>query len=700
MVAGALVTGSDDAFWQQIKINRAQMGGILGAFEAWLLLRGMRTLFARVPLACRLAQTLAERLTVHPEILDVLYPGLPGFPGHETARRQMAGGFGAMLSIRMKGGATAAIAVAARVGLWKRATSLGGVGSFIEHRASVEGPTSPVPPDLLRLPVGGRGRREELKPVTCLAITGRSNCSVHKTTVVPMSTSMCRRVSAATVYAIASLFWGLGLPGRTVDAANSGPVAGEQVAEVYYDGTEQPATRSLTAGPAAPSHHARGLKFKTPEVYGGFERETPYRALVPPAADLSAYFPPPKDQGNQGSCVAWSVSYAMRGYYANRAMRRGGSQSVALSPSFVYNQIADSSEGCDSGSDIADALALLKETGTVTLSRFPYRDSNCSRRPTADDLNAAAQFRIQSWHTVDISNVVNIKGQIVRGDPVVVGMLIPDDFSELKGDAVYNDTGQDGDGHAMVVVGYDDHRHAFKLMNSWGQDWGQGGFGWVSYNSFKARTSEAYVASVPNLPPLVADPTVSPTTVSPVVKPADNPAVDTPVAPEAPSVTPPPGLKANGQAAFEKFLGARAHKAFAMADDGSFGWTGGQASVDRAAAEAVATCSRYTDTPCRPVRVDDQPVRPSPAADDIDPPEGLSAHGQAAFRTFLSARDYKAFAMSSDGAFGWRSGRASVEDASQEAIAACEQHTDRSCRLVKVDGWQGSNKRKSDHDGN
>lgn len=154
VIAGALVTGVEDEFWHRIKLNRVQMGGILGPFEAWLLLRGMRTLFARVPLACRSAQAIAERLSEHPAVLEVLYPGLPGFPGHEVAKRQMNGGFGAMLSIRVRGGEAAAIATAARVEIWKRATSLGGVESFIEHRASIEGPTSPVPLDLLRLSVG------------------------------------------------------------------------------------------------------------------------------------------------------------------------------------------------------------------------------------------------------------------------------------------------------------------------------------------------------------------------------------------------------------------------------------------------------------------------------------------------------------------------------------------------------------------
>ena len=87
-------------------------------------------------------------------VAEVLYPGLPSFAGHAAAKKQMTGGFGGMLSVRVKGGERAAIASAARVELWKRATSLGGVESLIEHRASVEGPGTPCPTDLLRLSVG------------------------------------------------------------------------------------------------------------------------------------------------------------------------------------------------------------------------------------------------------------------------------------------------------------------------------------------------------------------------------------------------------------------------------------------------------------------------------------------------------------------------------------------------------------------
>jgi cystathionine gamma-synthase len=153
VIAGALATARTDEAWERIKSVRIQHGAILGPFEAWLLLRGLRTLDVRVRAQSDNAALLASRLSQHPRILAVLYPGLPDHPGHAIAARQMSG-FGAMLSIRVKGGARAAIATAAKVALWKRATSLGGVESLIEHRASAEGPNTPCPPDLLRLSVG------------------------------------------------------------------------------------------------------------------------------------------------------------------------------------------------------------------------------------------------------------------------------------------------------------------------------------------------------------------------------------------------------------------------------------------------------------------------------------------------------------------------------------------------------------------
>jgi cystathionine gamma-synthase len=154
VLAGALVTARADAFWERLAAIRHDAGAMLGPFEAWLLQRGMRTLFLRVRASCAGAAFLAERLRRNPAVAQVLYPGLPGHPGHDTAARQMTGGFGGMLSVRVAGGEEAAVGVAARVRVWKRATSLGGVESLLEHRASVEGPDTPCPRDLLRLSVG------------------------------------------------------------------------------------------------------------------------------------------------------------------------------------------------------------------------------------------------------------------------------------------------------------------------------------------------------------------------------------------------------------------------------------------------------------------------------------------------------------------------------------------------------------------
>jgi cystathionine gamma-synthase len=161
VIAGTLTTREASALWLRIKAIRAQLGGVLGSFEAWLLTRGMRTLFPRVRVACAGAQSIAMHFAQHPLVERVLYPGLPSFPGHAIARKQMEGGFGGMLSLRVRGskdgtltGERAAIATAANVAVWKRATSLGGVESLIEHRASIEGAGTPAPDDLLRLSTG------------------------------------------------------------------------------------------------------------------------------------------------------------------------------------------------------------------------------------------------------------------------------------------------------------------------------------------------------------------------------------------------------------------------------------------------------------------------------------------------------------------------------------------------------------------
>ena len=154
VVAGVLVGREPGPYWDRIKRVRSAGGAILGPFEAYLLNRGMKTFFVRAAEQAATAATLAVRLAAHPHVARVLYPGLPQHPGHDVAARQMENGFGFMMSIQVRGGEAAAIATAAHVRLWKRATSLGGVESLIEHRASIEGPGTPCPPDLLRMSAG------------------------------------------------------------------------------------------------------------------------------------------------------------------------------------------------------------------------------------------------------------------------------------------------------------------------------------------------------------------------------------------------------------------------------------------------------------------------------------------------------------------------------------------------------------------
>ena len=154
VIAGALATAHDNALWQRIRYVRGSGGAVLGPTEAWLLLRGMRTLHLRLAAACGSAQAIAGRLHKHAKVSQVLYPGLVSHPGHEVAAKQMRGGFGAMMSLRLKGGEEAARAFCAGLHVFKRATSLGSVESLAEHRASVEGVGTLCPADLVRLSIG------------------------------------------------------------------------------------------------------------------------------------------------------------------------------------------------------------------------------------------------------------------------------------------------------------------------------------------------------------------------------------------------------------------------------------------------------------------------------------------------------------------------------------------------------------------
>jgi len=150
---GSLAFRRRDDYFEKVEQVRHIVGGVASPFNSWLVLRGIRTLPARMRIHCENARAVAAVLAEHPRVEVVHYPGLPSHPGHAIARRQMTD-FGGMLSFRVHGGREAAIAVAGNVRLITRATSFGGVESLIEHRATSEGPGSRAPQNLLRMSVG------------------------------------------------------------------------------------------------------------------------------------------------------------------------------------------------------------------------------------------------------------------------------------------------------------------------------------------------------------------------------------------------------------------------------------------------------------------------------------------------------------------------------------------------------------------
>ncbi len=157
IVGGALVV-SDDALGAELAFHQNAMGAVNGPFDAWLTLRGIKTLGVRMERHCDNAERVAEFLVGHPAVGQVLYPGLPEHPGHDVAAKQMRR-FGGMISFRAAGGGAAAVEVCNRAKLWVLGESLGGVESLIEHpatmtHASVAGSPLEVPADLVRLSVG------------------------------------------------------------------------------------------------------------------------------------------------------------------------------------------------------------------------------------------------------------------------------------------------------------------------------------------------------------------------------------------------------------------------------------------------------------------------------------------------------------------------------------------------------------------
>ncbi|MBM3297609.1 MAG: C1 family peptidase, partial [Candidatus Aminicenantes bacterium] len=240
-----------------------------------------------------------------------------------------------------------------------------------------------------------------------------------------------------------------------------------------------------------------GLRPATPEMLRGIPLAfTPYSAAeLPRAVDLSKDMPPVGNQGKQMSCTAWSVAYAVKSYQEKLEERRSfrhrdGSldPNAVFSPSFIYNQI---NNGRDAGSFFADAFNLLHEQGAAPWADMPYREEDFTSQPGQTAMSRAKRFRIDYYRQVNVQDPKELKAHLNAGYPVLIGATVDKFFSDLPRNHIWKSIGQPLGAHAMVVVGYDDDKSAFKIMNSWGLEWGDDGFGWIDYAHFRRAVNEA-----------------------------------------------------------------------------------------------------------------------------------------------------------------------------------------------------------------
>jgi len=250
--------------------------------------------------------------------------------------------------------------------------------------------------------------------------------------------------------------------------------------------------------------------FKKASVYEGLADDDTKNPL-PESISLLRFAPDRQNQGQQGSCVAWSSVYAARTIVEAASTGQNGNN-TAYSPAFVYNQIG--LEGCQ-GAYIQNAMEFMTNKGVVAYNDFPYSDQDCSRQPNNALWNKASQnkmlgfTRLTDGESTQGISIRAIKEHLAKDAPVVIGMMVGGSFmQEMKGKELWTPTDEDRSqmgfgGHAMCVIGYDDRRvakyangetyaGAFQIMNSWGDDWGVNGVAWVGYADFKEFVREAY----------------------------------------------------------------------------------------------------------------------------------------------------------------------------------------------------------------
>lgn len=240
--------------------------------------------------------------------------------------------------------------------------------------------------------------------------------------------------------------------------------------------------------------HPTGAVLTKPELYAAIPEAkiTVASSAASPSVMMLA-MPPVGNQGSEGSCVAWSCTYAARSQnYASASNASSFSNGAnVFSPEYVYNQIKF--YDCQSGSCIYDAMNLMLTQGVCTWEAMPYVNGYCDVMPTPEQVAQAANYKIKGYGTTRI-NSANFKKVLNSGKAIIVAGPVNMAFQFLSNGSVLNAfTGNTQGYHSYCIMGYDDSKQAFKFQNSWGTGWGSAGYGWISYNNLSDWVSEAYV---------------------------------------------------------------------------------------------------------------------------------------------------------------------------------------------------------------
>ncbi|WP_323789810.1 C1 family peptidase [Psychroserpens sp.] len=209
---------------------------------------------------------------------------------------------------------------------------------------------------------------------------------------------------------------------------------------------------------------------------------------LPQTYDLSQYLPPIGDQGQQGSCVHWATTYYLKSFQERIESGLSYNDSRIMSPAYTYNQVT---QGICEGTALTSALSILTVKGTTSIASFPYFDNTCNLQPTqTQDLEAEAN-KISDYKYLSGQNMVSeMKALIIEQTPILIAAFLSSEFGKTDelGLTAYRDHAvdfsQEGGCHAMLVTGYSDTYNAFKVVNSWGEDWGENGFIWIDYAAF------------------------------------------------------------------------------------------------------------------------------------------------------------------------------------------------------------------------